>query len=475
LCLSWKLKGMVVRIEIQLFLAFLVAVGSVQAGPKHVMFAFVDHFEPIGSVEAINKQTDTWVYDYMAMAGRHTDADGRHPVHSYFLISMPAIESYNLHNVLTRLNQVTYNGYGEVEFHCHHGVWDESIRTEQDATTELINLISMAKKNFNMHGALITAQPLPKITFGFIHGMWALDNSRLNDWDENPHLEWCGVNRELDLLKQEGAYADYTFPAWGPMQPLNRNMIFYCTDDEFPASYKNPLNIFPVEVNKSPLDKLMIIQGPNSNPNISVVPGGFYDWPTLEKMDLWVNENVHVAGNDDWIFVKVHTHGLSGDLNNWFVRESFFGGIIDLFYRKIEQKYNDGVEWKLHYVSAREMYNIVKAAEAGKTGDPGDYRDYIIPPYANMVILTNNRYKLISYDINEVILEIIDNPVNVDISMKEYEEGAWLFESGDEKGSWEFSNARKDTGQFNELHFLDDTPSRFYCIIRQVIKPSSSL
>ena len=34
----------------------------------------------------------------------------------------------------------------------------------------------------------------------------------------------------------------------------------------------------------------------------------------------------------------------------------------------------------LHYVSAREAYNIVKAAEAGMQGNPGDYRDFHLPP-----------------------------------------------------------------------------------------------
>lgn len=45
----------------------------------------------------------------------------------------------------------------------------------------------------------------------------------------------------------------------------------------------------------------------------------------------------------------------------------------------MEQRYNDGHEWKLHYVSARETYNIVKAAEQGLVGDPGSYRDHVIP------------------------------------------------------------------------------------------------
>jgi hypothetical protein len=36
----------------------------------------------------------------------------------------------------------------------------------------------------------------------------------------------------------------------------------------------------------------------------------------------------------------------------------------------LESVYNDGKNYVLHYVTAREMYNIVKAAEAGKSGDP---------------------------------------------------------------------------------------------------------
>jgi len=46
----------------------------------------------------------------------------------------------------------------------------------------------------------------------------------------------------------------------------------------------------------------------------------------------------------------------------------------------LERRYNDGVRYALHYVTARETYNIIKAAEAGKTGNPGEYRDFLVPP-----------------------------------------------------------------------------------------------
>ena len=32
-----------------------------------------------------------------------------------------------------------------------------------------------------------------------------------------------------------------------------------------------------------------------------------------------------------------------------------------------------------HYTTAREMVNIIHAIEDGKTGSPGEYRDYVFP------------------------------------------------------------------------------------------------
>jgi hypothetical protein len=41
---------------------------------------------------------------------------------------------------------------------------------------------------------------------------------------------------------------------------------------------------------------------------------------------------------------------------------------------------------RLHYVTAREMYNIIRAAERGLSGDPRRYRDLeILPPPATDV------------------------------------------------------------------------------------------
>ena len=50
------------------------------------------------------------------------------------------------------------------------------------------------------------------------------------------------------------------------------------------------------------------------------------------------------------------------------------------FHEALTAGYNDGEKWKLHYVTAREMFNIAMAAIDGRSGNPNDYRDHILAP-----------------------------------------------------------------------------------------------
>lgn len=60
--------------------------------------------------------------------------------------------------------------------------------------------------------------------------------------------------------------------------------------------------------------------------------------------------------------------------------DTLLGEAAERMHAHLERAYNDGTHHVLHYVTAREMYNIIKAAEAGKSGNPGDWRDYELPP-----------------------------------------------------------------------------------------------
>ena len=97
--------------------------------------------------------------------------------------------------------------------------------------------------------------------------------------------------------------------------------------------------------------------------------------PTPDRVDNWVRTGIHVEGRPEWVFVKVHTHGTQErDI------DTLLGPPVDAMHDYLERAYNDGERFVLHYATAREVYNIIKAAEAGKSGNPNDYRDFELPP-----------------------------------------------------------------------------------------------
>jgi hypothetical protein len=97
--------------------------------------------------------------------------------------------------------------------------------------------------------------------------------------------------------------------------------------------------------------------------------------PTRHRVRQWVETHIHVKGRPEWVFVKVSCHGAEERS-----RDALLGEAADTMYDELESRYCKG-RYRLHYVTAREMYNVIKAAEAGQTGDPSQYYDYIISPY----------------------------------------------------------------------------------------------
>ena len=75
------------------------------------------------------------------------------------------------------------------------------------------------------------------------------------------------------------------------------------------------------------------------------------------------------------MFVKVYTHG-GQEMNS----DTALGSSAAGMHEQLQKICNDGSNSLLHYVTAREMFNLIKAAEAGQTGDPNRYRNFVLPP-----------------------------------------------------------------------------------------------
>ena len=205
--------------------------------PRHLMVMFADHFEPGGNVDYVKH----WIDEFRRCRSRHVDADGRRPQHSFFY---PA-EQFR-EGEITLVSDLCREGYGEVELHLHHF---------HDTSTSLTKKLREAIDDFSRYGWMVTGTALPETTFAFIHGNWALDNSRtLNGSD------LCGVNNEITILHDLGCYADFTFPAIETAaQPSMINQFFYATDDpNQPKSYDRGI---PMAVGKKPSGDLLIVHG----------------------------------------------------------------------------------------------------------------------------------------------------------------------------------------------------------------------
>ena len=341
------------------------------SGPVHVMFCFVDHFEPNwGRVDLVTQRArvDRWCRDYRALAGRHRDADGRAPQHTFFYPEEEYVEEH-----LDKLAALCADGYGEIEIHLHH---DNDTPENFTATIDRFN-----KLLHERHSALPRDPVTGQLRFGFIHGNWCLDNSRADG-------RWCGINNELVLLRELGCYADFTLPS-APSDTQTRmvNAIYYATDD--PLRPKSHDTGTPVRVGGTPSGDLMIVQGPlNLNwrerrfgliPRIDAADVRRACPPTPARVDAWVRTGIHVEGRPEWVFVKVHTHGTQErDM------DTLLGAPMEAMHAHLENAYNDGERHVLHYVTSREMYNIIKAAEAGKSGNPDAWRDFeLAPPKGN--------------------------------------------------------------------------------------------
>lgn len=130
--------------------------------PVHIMFCFVDHFEPMwkgGDVETQRRRVDRWCAEYRAMAAKHADADGRPPQHSFFYPEEEYAEEH-----LDKLSTLCADGFGEIEVHLHH---DND--TEQNFRASIGRFCKVLHEQ---HGALPRDPETGQLRFGFIHGNW---------------------------------------------------------------------------------------------------------------------------------------------------------------------------------------------------------------------------------------------------------------------------------------------------------------
>ncbi|MFZ3339635.1 MAG: hypothetical protein WA213_02050 [Terriglobales bacterium] len=347
------------------------ALRSPVSGPVHLILALADHFEPafdptsgykrVPRPEQVRRE-EAWFREYPKAIENLRDHDGRALVHTYFY---PA-EQYD-EELVEMLAEHCHAGWGETEIHLHHGMHEpDTAENTRRQLTEFRDQLAFR------HRCLSTEDGSPDPRYAFVHGNFALANSAGG--------LFCGVDSEMQILAETGCYADLTMPAalWHPAQTAKVNSVYEC---ELPLDQVAPQRKGrDLAVGRAPKTWPLIVQGPlltdfaGSFRSLKpVVENGAITGFTpmsLRRLAFWKKARVHVAGRPDWLFIKLHCHSMDPTY-----REAVIGGAFLAF---LDQLVNDAAGRKetLHFVTAREMVNILLAACDGRDGSPGEYRDY---------------------------------------------------------------------------------------------------
>ncbi len=315
---------------------------------SRVFLAVANHFEPFHKAdkpEAI-KRMKRWQDEFPVVIADFSDAGGRKPRHTFCY----PVEQYD-GEVLSRLADLCQATGSETEVHLHHS---------DDTAASLREKLGRGLEGLMKHGLLSRAaggQP----RFCFVHGDWALANS-------HPQGKHCGVPEEIGILRELGCVADFTFPsAPSATQPRRVNAIYYTPNTGSPATLARGA---AVEAGKVPgsrdsLDHLLLVQGVATlnwgKRKFGLLPGlensdiTLMNPPTPARWNLWLRKAPRVAGRPDWAFVKLHTHGAP----TWNA-DMHLGKPMRLF-----REYLASQAVPYHFVTTREMVNVIHALEDG--------------------------------------------------------------------------------------------------------------
>jgi hypothetical protein len=347
------------------------ALKSPVRGPVHLICALADHFEPAIDPEDGQKRVprseqerrlEWWAREYPKVVDSWRDHDGRPLVHTYFY---PA-EQYD-EGLLEMLADHCHAGWGEVEIHLHHGflVGDTAENTRRVLT-------DFRDRLAYHHRCLAAEAGSNRPAYAFVHGDFALANSAAG--------RFCGVDSEMQILAETGCYADLTLPTGvlHPAQIEKINSVYECAlplDRTAPHREGHDLT-----AGRAPRTFPLIVQGPlvtdfyrslhSARPVLE--NGGLTkaNPPTMHRCSLWKHAQVRVLGRPDWLFIKLHCHSMDPTQKDAVIDASFRNFLAALVGGAADRKET------LHFVTAREMANILLAACDGREGNPGAYRDY---------------------------------------------------------------------------------------------------
>lgn len=341
-------------------------------GTQHLILGVANHFEPSYDSRGDHikldwdtqmRRVEDWCEQARAIGTAVRDHDGTPFRHTNFF---PGEQYYG--PLLDQLAALQAEGFGEVEIHLHHGV--ERPDTSENVRRALVTFRDLLAEE---HGCLSREGEGGAPKYAFVHGNWALANSAGG--------RCCGVDDEMQILAETGCYADLTLPSAPDISQVPRlNAIYQCGR---PLGERAPHRSGPgLKVGDRP--KLpIILTGPLvldwgrrrkfGLPVPKLDNGALIENYPLDTARLlnWQSAHISVRGRPGWVFLKLYCHGFFPNDQPYVI-----GSEMRRFLEEVLELSERTGRFKLHFATAREMFNMVMAAVDGREGEPGAHRDY---------------------------------------------------------------------------------------------------
>ena len=307
-----------------------------------------DHYEPMGgnpTVALALERVAHWQRRWPEIAdAAPRDADGQPPRYTFFYPQ----EEYQ-REVVAALEPMHRAGIADVDVHIHH---------DHETNAGFRGKIAdFCRRLHGDHGFL--RHHSGQLVFGFIHGNWALDNSR-------PDGRWCGVTGELQALRDLGCFADFTMPSLpSPTQSRVVNRIYWTAGNpDLPRGFDIGHDATPGGGRRG---DLLMVTGPlgvrfrgRLMPRLETGELAVYDPPTPYRVRRWIDLAPRI-GQD--IFVKLYGHTAREDNAEALLGSELGTGTLEPMFRAIQEAATErGLE--LHWATAYEMFCAIERLTA---------------------------------------------------------------------------------------------------------------
>ena len=325
-------------------------------GTRQVMIAICNRFESSSPASADEKRAliENWTRAFSQFRDEFPDGQDIAPKHTVFL---PVEDAES--NWMSSLGNVCETAGNEIEFLAP--------RTVQSAD-RFREIILRGKEILSEHGWL-SRDETGAIRYGLIHNGSAERSAPLV-----PHAE---------VLRGTGCYASFLWQSDpNHIPPEYENSLCYFHEGEAASPRRGLRRVRAERGTRSECEEdILVVPPPHARdrdrkkfgllPHFETGELSAAEPPSRDRLRLWLDCRITVEARPNWVFITLHIDGSRPENSRMLLGEP-----MRKFYRTLAELSERDRSLRFHCVTARELVNILHAAEAGHSGNPLQFREF---------------------------------------------------------------------------------------------------